>query len=75
MCLSSSWLNSLWKLDQYRDISYSGRVIFLNFFGDSPGMFLHYFQIITNFMYVFQAVSWFTSLEKLGLYRKISGSG
>ena len=31
--------------------------IFLKFFGDIPGMFVHKFQIISNFLYVCQSVS------------------
>ena len=46
VCLSVSWLTSLLKLGQYRDISASKRVILLIFFGDIPWMFLHYFKII-----------------------------
>ena len=37
-------------------------------------MFLHLFQIILNFMYVCQSVSWLTSLLKLYKYRDISSS-
>ena len=42
-------------------------------FGDIPGMLLHHFQIILNFLYVCQSVSWLTSLLKLDKYRHISG--
>ena len=38
-------------------------------------MFVHLFQIILNFLYVSQSVSWFTSLLKLDKYRDISSSG
>ena len=36
--------------------------IFLKFFGDIPGIFVDYFWIIPNFLYVCQSVSWLTSL-------------
>ena len=35
-------------------------------------MLVHYFQIILNFLYVCQSVSWLTSLLKLDKYRDIS---
>ena len=38
-------------------------------------MFVHLFQIILNFMYVCQSVSWLISLLKLYKYRYISSSG
>ena len=41
VCKSLSYLTSLLKLDKYRDISSSGWCIFLESFGDIPGMFLH----------------------------------
>ena len=62
VCQSFSWLTSLMKLGQYRDISCPGQDIFLKTFGGNPGMFLHYFKIITNFLYVCQSFSWLTSL-------------
>ena len=34
-------------------------------FGDIPGMLVHYFQIILNFMYVCQSVCLLTSSPKL----------
>ena len=71
---SVGWLTSLLKLDKSRDISCSGWDIVLKFFGDIPGMFIHYFQIIINFVYVCQSVSWLTSLLKLDKYRDISCS-
>ena len=74
-CQSFSWLTSLLKLDKSRDISNSGWDIFLKFFEGIPGMFVHLFQIILNFMYVCQSVSWLTSLLKLFKYRDISSSG
>ena len=52
VCQSLSWLTSILKLDKYRDISCSWWYIFLKFFGDFFGMFVHFFQIITNFLYV-----------------------
>ena len=75
VCQSVSWLTHLLKLDKYRDISSSAWDIFLNFFGDISGMLVHYFQIILNFLYVFQSVSWLTSLLKLDKYKDISSSG
>ena len=75
VCQSASWLTSLLKLGSYRDISSSVWDIFLKFFGGIPGMFVHLFQIILNFLYVCQSVSWLTFLLKLGYYRYISSSG
>ena len=72
---SISWLAFLLKLEKYRDISSSVWDIFLKFFGGITGMFVHLFQIILNFMYVCQSVSWLTSLLKLYKYRDISTSG
>ena len=73
VCQSVSWLTSVLKLDNYRDISGSEWDIFLKFFWDIPGMFLHYFQIITNSLFVCQSFSLLTSLLKLDKYRDISG--
>ena len=73
VCQSVSWLTSLLKLDKYRHISGPEWDIFLKIFGDIPGMLLHHFQIILNFLYVCQSVSWLTSLLKLtnvGIYIK-----
>ena len=67
-------LNFLIKIRQ-RDISSSGWDIFLKFFGDIPGMLVHHFQIILNFLYVSQSVSWLTSLLKIHKYRDLSSSG
>ena len=53
----------------------SGRDIFLKSFDDISGMFQHLFQIILNFLYVCQSISWLTSLLKIDKYRDISGSG
>ena len=75
VCQSVSWLTFLLKLDKYRDISSSGWDIFLKFFGGIPEMFLQFFKILTNFMYVCQSVSWLKYLLKLGQYRDISCSG
>ena len=72
---SVSWLTSLLKLDKCRDVSSFGWDIFLKFFEDLPGMMIHYFQMILNFLYVCLSVSWFTSLLKLNKYRVISSSG
>ena len=40
----------------------SGWDIFLKYFGGIPGMFVNYFWIISNFLYVCQSVSWLTFL-------------
>ena len=72
---SVSWLNSLLKLNKSRDISSSGWDFFLIFFGDIPGMLVHYFQIILNFFYVCHSVGWLTSLLKIDKYRYIWSSG
>ena len=74
VCQSVSCLIFLLKLGQYRYISCTGWVISLKLFGNIPGNFLVNFQIIPNFFYVCQLVSWLTSLLKLGWYRDISGS-
>ena len=63
------------KFDKYKDISISGLDIFLKFFGDIPGMLVHWFQIVLNLFFVCQSVSWLTSLLKLDKYRNISSSG
>ena len=75
VCQSVSWLTSLLKLDKYRHISGPEWYIFLKIFGDIPGMLFHHFQIILNFLYVCQSVSWHTSLLKLDKCRDISSSG
>ena len=72
---SVSWLTSLLKLDKFRNISCSEQDILKKIFGDIPGLFSHYFQIIMNFLYVPQSVSWLTSLLKLDKFRNISCSG
>ena len=74
VCQSISWLTNLLKFGPYRDISCSGWDIFQIFLGDIPEMFLHYFQIVTNFLYVCQSISWLTFSLKLGYYRDISSS-
>ena len=66
VCQSSSWLTSLLKLGSYRDISSSVGDISLKFFGGFPGMFVYQIQIILNFLYVCQSVSWLTFLLKFG---------
>ena len=71
---SVSWLTFSLKLDKCRDIYSSGWDIFLNSFGDIPGMFLHKFSICLNVLYVCQSVSWLTSLMKLDKYGDISCS-
>ena len=75
VCQSISWLTSLLKLRYYRDISRSGWDIFLKSFGDIPGMFVHWFQFILNFLYVCESVSWLTFLLKIQLNWDISSSG
>ena len=75
VCLSVSWLTSILKLDKYRDISSSWWYIFLNFFGDTLGKFASILQLVFNFLYGCESVSWCTSLLKLGWYRDISCSG
>ena len=74
VCQLVSWLTSLLKLGQNRDISCPGWDIFLKLFGDIPGMSLQVFQILPNFLYVCQSVSWLTSLLKLDKYQDISSS-
>ena len=74
VCQSVSWLTSLLKLDKYKDISRSELDIFLKFFGDISMMFVHWFHINLNFLYIFQSVSWLTSLLKLEKYRDTSTS-
>ena len=72
---SVSWLTLLLKLGQYRYISCTRWDIFLKIFGGFPGINLHHFHIILNFLYVCQSVSWLTLLLKLGQYRYISFTG
>ena len=57
------------------DIPCSEWDIFLKFFVDIPGMFIHYFQIFENFLFPCESASWLTSLLKLYLYRNISCTG
>ena len=75
VCQSFSCLTSFLKLGQNRDISCPTWDNFLKFFGDIPEMFVHFYQIITNFLYVCQSLSWITYLLKLGQYRDIACSG
>ena len=75
VCQAVSWLTFLLKLYKYRDFSSSVWDIFLKFFGGIHGIFVHLFQIILNFLYVCQSVSWLTSLVTLYKYRDISSSG
>ena len=58
-------LTSVLKLDKCWDIYSSGWDISLKFFGDIPGMLVHYFQIILNFLYVSKSVCLLTSLPNL----------
>ena len=72
---------SVWQLAYFlaeirkRHISSSGWYIFLEFLGDIHVMLVHWFQIITNFVYVCQSGSWNTSLLKSEKFRDISSSG
>ena len=75
VCQWVSSLTSFLKLCHYRDISCSGWDIYLNDFGEIPGMFVHYFQIFRNILYVCHSVSWLTSFLKLDKYRNVSWSG
>ena len=74
LCQFVSWLTFLHILGKYSDISCSWWDIFLKYFGDILGMFVHFFQIITIFLFVCQSISWLTSLMKLGQFRNISCS-
>ena len=47
------------------NISSSGWAIFLKFSGDILGIFIHWFQIISDFLYVYQSDHCLTSLLKL----------
>ena len=55
-CQSVSWFNFLLKYVN-RDISSSWGDIFLNFLGDIPSIYLEFFQIIMDFLYVCQSLS------------------
>ena len=71
VCQSVSWHTSLLKLDIYRNIYSSGWDIFLKSFGDICGIFVDFFWIIPNFLYVCQSVSWLTYLlneANVGIY-------
>ena len=72
MSLSVRLLTSLLKLDKCRGKSFSGWDNFLIFFQIFLGCV--YFQIIKNFLYVCQSISWLTSLLKLDKYRENSSS-
>ena len=61
--MSVSWLTSLLKLDKYRDISISERDIFLKVWEDIPWMLVQNFQIILDFLYVCQSVSYYFLTE------------
>ena len=71
VCQSISSHTYMLKLGQYRDISCSRWYNIQNFFLDIPHIFLHYFQINTNCLYVCQSVRWLTSLLKLDKCRGI----
>ena len=49
--------------------------MFLKFFEGFPGVFLKWIQLILNFLYVCQSVSWLPYLRKLCQERDISSSG
>ena len=53
------------KIRLTMDIFSSGWAIFLKFTGDIPGMFLHLFKMIWDFLYVCQSLHGLTSLLKL----------
>ena len=72
---SSSWHTSFMKSEKLKDISSFGWDISLNFYRHIPGMLVHFFKIILNFLYVFQSVNWLTSLLELDKYGDISCSG
>ena len=68
ICQFFSWLTSLLKLGQYRYISWSGGVIFLNFFGDIPwilvalplpfGQIWHGASLVTSFKIQEEPIRW-----------------
>ena len=62
-------------LTQLVNNSGSGRDTFLKYFGYIPWMFLHYFQIFSNLLYVCQSVPWLTSFLKIVKYMDFSSSG
>ena len=77
-CISASLLVGLlpyWNWKKFREVSSSGVDIFLKMFLDIPKILVHWSQIILNFFYVCQSVSWLTFLLKLGQYRGIFSSG
>ena len=71
VCLSAYFLTKL----RQRDISSSGWDIFLKVFGDILKMLVHWFQIILNFLYKCQSISWLTSLLRLEVFKGVSSSG
>ena len=75
MCQPVSWLTSLLILGEYGNISCSAWDIFLKLYGDIPHIFLHYCQIISNFLYVCQSDSWLTFLLILDKYKDSSSFG
>ena len=72
VCRSVSWLNSLLKLGQYRDIYCLGWDIFLKFFEIFQGCFNIISQQFQISMFVCQSFIWLTSILRLGQYRYIS---
>ena len=75
LCMSVSLFVGLQILNKYRHIICSDWDIFLKLFWHISGMFAHFFQIVTNFLYVCQSVRWIAYLLKLGQYRDISCPG
>ena len=71
---SVSWLIFILELDKYMDISSSWWNVLLIFFGDIPGMLVHFFHIILNFLHVCQSGNWLTFLLKFDKYMDISSS-
>ena len=47
----------------------------MRLFDDIPNMLLYYFKVMVNFLYVYQSVSWLTSLLIEENYRDFSRSG
>ena len=75
ICQSVSLLTSLMKWNKCMDISCFGWHICVKFFKTFRRFLVHYFQIVINFLFVCQSVSWLKSLLKLGQYRDISYPG
>ena len=69
VCLSVCYFAYFLTKIRQRYISWSGWDIFLEFFEDIPETLVHWFQIILNFLFVCQSVSWHTTLLKSHKYR------